>query len=157
MKLLLYGSRHRYALDQLAIAMFPDEKHSFEESDPAEDQACCTVSKTERSIFVNTTVVLQGVRAYAEAVYDICKSDSAQFLDIQEKQLIKKSFYLACVKATKTCPDWGCLSGVRPAKLARLHMESGKSLAEVYSLLHDEYFVVEKKSDSCSQSGKNSL
>ena len=153
MKLTLNGSENRYALDQLAIAMFPGGKHSFDPAFEDPDSAVCTVTKMDKTLFAHTDVVIAGVSACGDASYTVCGSESAAIIDAQEKQLIKQSFYRACVEATGEKPEWGCLSGVRPAKLARMKLESGMIVPEVRELLENEYFLTQEKAFLATQLG----
>jgi len=153
MKLTLIGSENRYALDQLAIAMFPQGKHTFDPNSADSDCAVCTITKTDMHLCALTEICINGISASGEANYRISGMESDVQLDVQEKQLIKQSFYLASVTATGEKPEWGCLSGVRPAKLARMKLESGLVVPEVRRILQEEYFVSEEKSYLATQLG----
>ncbi len=144
MKLQLIGSKNRYALEQLAISMFPSSHHGF---DPFidDDFASCTVMYGHNKVFAYTEVHIAGVKAFGEATHTFLDTDTQIDRDIWEKWAIRTSFYLACTNATGVHPEWGSLSGVRPAKLARMKLEQGMSENEVFSDLCENYYVSVKK------------
>lgn len=58
-----------------------------------------------------------------------------------ESEAVRLSIYDAIVPTLPRPPVWGSLTGVRPAKLARTHMERGMSTAEVARELREHYGV----------------
>ncbi len=144
MKLELIGSKNRYALEQLAISMFPSSHHGFDNFTD-DNFASCTVMYGYNEVFAYTTVHIDGVKSFGEATHVFLDSDTKIDRDIWDKWAIRTSFYLACTKATGVHPEWGSLSGVRPAKLARMKLEQGMSESEAFSDLCENYYVSAEK------------
>ncbi len=144
MKLELVGSPHRYALEQLAISMFPSDHNGFDDFLDTES-ASCTVMYGYNEVYVYAKVHIRGVFAEGTAKHTFTQTDTATDRDIWEKWAIRTAFYIACTNATGEHPDWGSLSGVRPAKLARMKLEQGMTKSQVFDELCVNYYVSKEK------------
>ena len=155
MKLYLIGSENRYSLEQLAMVLFPREKHSFPEDggqgQAAHDRAVCTVVRSPKSITARTELVSGDKIETGSARALVSNETSQRAYNILEKQTIKRSLYRAAVKLLAQPPPWGALSGVRPAKLARFILESGKTGRQTVSELKSRYFLSAGKARLCAE------
>lgn len=62
---------------------------------------------------------------------------------------IKKSVLLACKEISDMPTPWGISTGIRPAKLARLLLEEGKTPVEVTAELENEYWIDPDRARLC--------
>lgn len=62
---------------------------------------------------------------------------------------IKKSVLLACRQLSDMPTPWGISTGIRPAKLARLLLEEGKTPAEAVAELEEEYWIEPDRAKLC--------
>ena len=65
----------------------------------------------------------------------------------EEKRIIKRTIYELLMRETGIRPQWGLLTGVRPAKLISILLEEGKSDAECMAYLIEEYLVMRQKAE----------
>ncbi len=71
--------------------------------------------------------------------------DEISLTDKEQKRIIKRTIYELLKEETGIRPQWGLLTGVRPAKLISIMLEEGKSDAECLDFLIKDYLVMESK------------
>ena len=62
---------------------------------------------------------------------------------------VKKAVLLACKEISDMPTPWGISTGIRPAKLARLLLEEGKTPAEAAAELENEYWIEPDRARLC--------
>ncbi|MBQ7758150.1 coproporphyrinogen dehydrogenase HemZ [Anaerotignum sp.] len=73
--------------------------------------------------------------------------DETSLTDKEQKRIIKRTIYELLKAETGIRPQWGLLTGVRPAKLVSIMLEEGKSDAECMAFLTEDYLVMEHKAE----------
>ena len=73
--------------------------------------------------------------------------DEATLTDKEQKRIIKRTIYELLMKETGIRPQWGLLTGVRPAKLVSIMLEEGKPDEECMRFLTEDYLVMEHKAE----------
>ena len=73
--------------------------------------------------------------------------DESSLTDKEQKRIIKRTIYELLMKETGIRPQWGLLTGVRPAKLVSIMLEEGKSDEECMRFLVEDYLVMEHKAE----------
>ena len=73
--------------------------------------------------------------------------DEATLTEKEQKRIIKRTIYELLMKETGIRPQWGLLTGVRPAKLVSILLEEGKSDEECMRFLIEDYLVMEHKAE----------
>ena len=68
-------------------------------------------------------------------------SDDAEQTKRVRTHALKSGIFEAVVPFLDTVPEWGSLTGVRPAKFARSFMEQGYTPAQVAKLMTETYYV----------------
>jgi len=161
MRLILSGHDAKYAVEQILLTLFPEEKVEFadaSESDTAQaggstksnadSHAVSRASFGGRYVTISTEIGFYGKSAGA-----VCRADLAGTSAHERKSRInfavKRSFYLAALKLTGIAPPWGALTGIRPAKIAAKLLDAGKSPAQTINLLQKRYFVSPEKAELC--------
>lgn len=71
--------------------------------------------------------------------------DETTLTEKEQKRIIKRTIYELLQAETGIRPQWGLLTGVRPAKLVSLLLEEGKSEADCMKYLTEDYLVMEHK------------
>lgn len=71
--------------------------------------------------------------------------DEKMLTEKEQKRIIKRTIYELLKAETGICPQWGLLTGVRPAKLISSLLEEGKTDKECLSFLTEEYLVMPHK------------
>ena len=144
MKLTLCGHDDRYAVEQLQMALFPNQTL---------DSAGEAISSLYRGKYWLTavTTVTQGGKT-SRAVRRLRADRETVRL---RRRILQQSYYLAALPHLPQAPAWGALSGVRPTKITTKHILEGGTLRSASALLRDEYYVTPSRRElalDCSRS-----
>ncbi len=146
MRLCLINHNHRYETEKLIRIFLPFEKIEFTENEDITE--FCIVTKIEDNlaraelyfagnIYKNTQKI--------ENINNIFSKDAELFLAL--------AVYNCFTAATGYFPDWGILTGIRPAKLfSRLKKERGEEFTKNY--FSDYLMVKPKKLSLCTEALK---
>ena len=144
MKLILSGHDDRYAVEQLQMALFPNETLE------ASGQAVSALHRG-KTWLTAVTVITQGDKT-TRATRRL-KADRETVR--ARRRALQQSYYLAALPHLPKAPAWGALSGVRPTKITTKHMLEGGTAASAKSMMQREYFVTPERaalSVDCSKS-----
>lgn len=141
MHLKLIGHNYKYAVEQIMLVLFPEERPTYDTPTEPQNQAVSSLSfgamwATARTVLRyggNTAVGIARVRV-SELTEDLVKDRLLQ-------RILKQSFYKAAVSCTGEAPPWGALTGIRPAKLASKAWKEIGSEEAVRKLFLREFFV----------------
>ncbi|MEG2008600.1 MAG: coproporphyrinogen dehydrogenase HemZ [Oscillospiraceae bacterium] len=149
MKLYLIGHDRRYAAEQTLLTLFPKERPEYSDGPPFGDR--CELRLSEGEVFVTCAcrLVIDGATFLAKAAAK--KSDMRDSVSENRLQnrIVKLAFYRAALKSGVPQPQWGALTGVRPAKLLTGYLEEGLSQTAAVSRLRHEYFVSPERARLC--------
>ena len=140
MNLTLVGHDDRYAVEQLLLALFPEN---------APVEAVSKLSRGNTYLTVRAEIALDGKKA--AATRRIKAADETVRL---RRRALQQSIYLAAVQLLPRFPAWGALAGVRPTKLTTKHLLEGGTPFSAEKMLKDVYFVTparRKLAVECSQ------
>ena len=155
MKLKLNEKTFAYELEnvarmftrELAVEIAPDD---LALPDGDED-----VAVAERCVFEDAQVLSADVR-----INGITESGSAKLPpDAGDKAVeleLAKLLFSAFSRATGRTPEWGVITGIRPAKFARRMLES-QSAEEVRRTLSEKYYVSPRKASLCVETALASM
>ena len=141
MKLTLIGHEDRYAVEQLLLALFPDN---------TEAEAFSTLHRGGTWLTATAKITLEGKTV--TAVRRLKAADETVRL---RRQTLQQSMYLAATQLLPVTPPWGALAGVRPTKITSKHMLEGGTPKSADKLLKDVYYVTDsrrKLAVECSRS-----
>ena len=131
MILNINGEINEYYVQTLCMLFFPGEKFSAaKQSDTDSPAASVSIEESVDGITANVSVSYMGktvAHSYFESFSDM------ETLDKTRKIAVGKAFFNAAKKLVGKAPQWGILTGVRPAKLALQALCSGATKAEVRS------------------------
>ena len=137
------GEINEYYIQTLCMLFFPGEKFSAAKQTDAESPSA-SVSIEESVDGITAKVNISHLVNNVERSFFEPFSDS-ETLDKTRKIAVGKAFFNAGKKLVGKVPQWGILTGVRPAKLALQELMNGATKAEVRSIFTKEYFVNAKK------------
>ena len=140
MNLTLSGHDDRYAVEQLLLALFP-------ENTPLE--AVSSLKRGNTWITIRTAITLEGKTA--QAVRRLKTSEETVRL---RRRALQQSVYLAAVQLLPSLPAWGALAGVRPTKITTRHLLDGGTAESAGKLLKDVYYVTKERRElavACSE------
>ena len=131
MKLTLIGHDDRYAVEQLQMALFPDN---------AQGEAVSRLSRGKTWLTAATTI-----RDGEKTVRAVRRIKASEETVRRRRQMLQQSYYLAAVQLLPATPPWGALAGVRPTKITTKHMLEGGTPKSADKLLKDVYYVTESR------------
>ena len=146
MDLTLIGHEDRYAVEQLQMALFPDNP---------EGQAESTLHRGNTWLTATTRITLNGETAVASR-----RLRTAEETVRLRRRALQQSYYLAALQLLPKAPAWGALAGVRPTKITTKHLLEGGTPKSAEKLMKDVYYVTEdrrKLSVDCSLSTLNAV
>ena len=159
MKLYLNGHAYRYAVEQMLLVLFPEERPTYPDTlpKPEEDAVISTLHRGEKWTTAQTVLQRGGVsyRRFARARTETLRGKLETDRILQK--IIKLSFFKAACDCTGDTPAWGALTGIRPAKLVTRMLEEGKSEAQAMKVLRDVYHVTEQRRLLCLDAAKAGL
>ncbi len=146
MDLTLIGHEDRYAVEQLQMALFPDNP---------EGQAESTLHRGNTWLTATTRITLNGETAVASR-----RLRTAEETVRLRRRALQQSYYLAALQLLPKAPAWGALAGVRPTKITTKHLLEGGTPESADKLMKDVYYVTENRrrlSVDCSLSTVNAV
>ena len=136
MQLCLINNSFRYEIEKLIRIFLPFEKIEFSEEKIITDR--CTIAEIENDIAKATLYFGGNVYENKRKIENINGNE-----DKDAELFLAISVYNCFVEATGYKPDWGILTGIRPAKLlSRLKKTMGDGNAEEY---FQKYLMVSDK------------
>ena len=111
MDLTLIGHEDRYAVEQLQMALFPDNP---------EGQAESTLHRGNTWLTATARITLNGETAVASR-----RLRTAEETVRLRRRALQQSYYLAALQLLPKAPAWGALAGVRPTKITTKHLLEG--------------------------------
>lgn len=143
MKLLLRGHDDRYAVEQLQLALFPDEPMEPVDAPFSGDGAVSAlhVGKTWLTATAELTLHGKTVRAVRRL-----RADRA---DVPSRRRLLQNAYYDAAMQLRDPPEWGSLSGVRPTKLTTRCLLGGGTASDADRLLRERYHVSPSRRRLC--------
>lgn len=135
MKLLLRGHDDRYAVEQLQLALFPDEPMEPVDAPFSGDGAVSALHVGKTWLTATAELTLHGKTARASRRL---RADRA---DIPSRRRLLQNAYYDAAMQLRDPPEWGSLSGVRPTKLTTRCLLGGGTAADADRLLRERYHV----------------
>ena len=141
MNLTLIGHEDRYAVEQLQMALFPENP---------EGAAVSALSRGKAWLTATTKITLNGKTV--SAVRRLKADEETVRL---RRRILQQSYYLAAIQLLDRKPAWGALAGVRPTKITTKHLLEGGTPKSADRLMRDVYYVTPERRQlavDCSES-----
>lgn len=135
MKLLLRGHDDRYAVEQLQLALFPDEPMEPVDAPFSGDGAVSALHVGKTWLTATAELTLHGKTARASRRLRADRADVPS-----RRRLLQNAYYDAAMQL-RDPPEWGSLSGVRPTKLTTRCLLGGGTAKDADRLLRERYHV----------------
>ena len=157
MKLYLYGHDYKYAVEQMLLTLFPDERPEYPEAPCEGERMEIKLTRGEKLTTGSCTLYRAGGiwRAAARAE-NAAMTDPLQRDRICQR-LVKNAIYRAALQSGVAKPAWGALTGVRPGKLLAGLIEGGLSEAEAARRFSKEYDVSDARVRLCLATTRETL
>ncbi|MBQ2865031.1 MAG: coproporphyrinogen dehydrogenase HemZ [Clostridia bacterium] len=153
MKYRIIGHDRLTAVQDMLIALLPDEKHMPDDLEGG-DLCISTLERTD---------------GWVVAAASVSRGDKTTCGECREREqsgeegkrivsyAVKTALYRAIVQHLESEPVWGSLTGVKPAKPARVYMQQGNSIADTEKWLRDRYFVSPDRAELCIAAAEAAL
>lgn len=143
MKLSLINHNYRYELEKLIRIFLPFEKIEFYENMQTDDGSA--VAQLEGNVAIGK-LYLNGKVFQSSATVNMAASNIKNEIELK----LATSLYDCFKEASGYIPEWGILTGIRPAKLySRLVSEMGENKADAY--FSNVFKVSDKKLFLCKE------
>lgn len=156
MKIKLKGHDYRYAVEQMLLTLFPEERPTYD----TEEENRVTVSLSRAKVWVTATAVLcwNGRQARHTCRAKVTELTGEPLNDGRICQrIVKLAFYRAGVEVLGKEPPWGAMTGVRPVKIPTKAMLAGATEAQAENILKHTYRVSPLRSKLAMECAKASL
>lgn len=140
MKLRLIGHEDRYAIEQLQLALFPEQPMEPADGAFSGDGAVSALYRGKVWLTAITRITLNGKQSRATRRLPI-KEETVRL----RRRLLQQCYYRAALEHLPGIPAWGALAGVRPTKLTTRHLLEGGTAKTADALLRDVYYVTEPR------------
>ena len=141
MNLTLIGHEDRYAVEQLQMALFPENP---------EGSAVSALSRGKTWLTATAKITLNGKTVSAAR-----RLKAGEETVRLRRRILQQSYYLAAIQLLDRKPAWGALAGVRPTKITTKHLLEGGTPASADRLMRDVYYVTPERRQlavDCSES-----
>jgi oxygen-independent coproporphyrinogen-3 oxidase len=158
MNIRLIGHSYKYAVEQIMLSIFPDERPVYTDTDMPGSYVRSSLAFNNGAA-VSHTEISRGDRSGSatEELPSPLPADKL-LLDRGLQKIIKLSFYKAAMRIVDKSPPWGALTGIRPAKLSTAYIrETSAGLEEAALYLQREYFVDPERSRLCADASEAAL
>ncbi|MDD6679436.1 MAG: coproporphyrinogen dehydrogenase HemZ [Firmicutes bacterium] len=135
MKLTLCGHDDRYAVEQLQLALFPEQSGETEEG-----SAVSTLHRGKIWLTATANITYNGKTATASRRLRADRETVRL-----RRRALQQSYYLAAIQLLPELPAWGALAGVRPTKITTRHLMEGGTPESAEKLLRDVYYVTPRR------------
>lgn len=149
MRLYFSGHDCRYAAEQSLLMLFPGEKPEYPEGSPSGERCELRVSRGAKYTVCTALLVRSGAAFRGRAQAENPDPADEYALRGCENRLVKLAFYRAALASGLPKPEWGSLSGVRPAKLMDAYLREGLSPRAAKGRFMREYFVSGPRAGLC--------
>lgn len=158
MKLYLIGHTYKYALEQIMLMLFPEERPEYPDAVPETSPAC--VSSLHCSAVWCTSVCtlrLENGTFCARARVPASELTDELTQTRLLTKIVKLAFYRAALRAGLPKPEWGALSGIRPTKLLTRRLEAGMPPEAALRDFRREYDLSAARASLCLDTAYTSL
>ena len=141
MNLTLIGHEDRYAVEQLQMALFPENP---------EGSAVSALFRGETWLTATAKITLNG-----KTVSAVRRLKAGEETVRLRRRILQQSYYLAAIQLLDRKPAWGALAGVRPTKITTKHLLEGGTPKSADRLMRDVYYVTPERRQlavDCSES-----
>jgi len=141
MNLTLIGHEDRYAVEQLQMALFPENP---------EGSAVSALSRGKTWLTATAKITRNGKTVSASR-----RLKASEETVRLRRRILQQSYYLAAIQLLDRKPAWGALAGVRPTKITTKHLLEGGTPKSADRLMRDVYYVTPERRQlavDCSKS-----
>ena len=156
MKYALQGHDRDNGVQEMLISLLPDESH--DKAEALCGDGCLSRAWEDAGNICASAEIFRGVK---HGFYEVKKPIPAETDGEEYKRVltwcVKTAVYQALVPLLDKRPAWGSMTGVKPAKPARLAIREGMDPAQLDAWLDTHYGVTENRRKLCIRAAEYSL
>ena len=158
MKLYLIGHEYKYAVEQVLLMLFPEERPEYPEGPDAGGNGCRSVLRRGKTWCTAACRLRLSGGTYTGTARVRTDALTAPLTENRLLQkIVKLSFYRAALASGREKPVWGSLTGIRPGKLLTQRLEAGLSPRAALGDFCREYDVDRDRAALCLDTALASL
>ncbi|MDO4749875.1 MAG: coproporphyrinogen dehydrogenase HemZ [Eubacteriales bacterium] len=157
MELFLIGHDCRYAVEQMLLTLFPEERPQYPEKPSGADSARITLRRGRKYMTAQCRLGLDGTIYEGQARCLLPDRSDPLEETRQQQRLVKLAFYRAALRSGRERPVWGALTGVRPARILSRKIELGASEKTARTQFIRENDVHPARADLCVHAARASM
>ena len=157
MRLYLKGHDYKYAVEQMLLTMFPEERPEYPEGKPAGDRLEIRLSRGPRYTTAGCSLWRDGQVFRGRAAAVLPPNAAPLEADRVRQRLVKNAIYRAALKSGVKKPAWGALTGVRPGKLLAGLLNQGLSEQQAVKAFIRDYDVSTARAALCLDTSRETL
>jgi len=157
MKLCLKGHDYKYAVEQIFLMFFPQEKPRYEAEPPEGEDYSLITLVNDGGVYTAAAVVSLGGKVSGASERTAPDPEDQLKFHREIQKCIKKAYYAAASRATGREAPWGALTGIRPVKIPVRLINEGCSREEAERILREEYFVSPEKAALAIETAEASI
>ena len=157
MKLYLEGHEYKYAVEQMLLTLFPEERPEYPQGRPEGRRMEVRFYRGARRSTASCILVTEVGRFLGRAAAD--GLDRLPELEAERKaqRLVKNAMYRAALRSGREKPAWGALTGVRPGKLLCAFLEEGMGEQAAKNRFIREFDVSPERAELCLDASRHTL
>ena len=157
MKLYLYGHSYKYAVEQMLLTLFPDERPLYPDGKPEGERMEIRLSRGGERTTASCLLVRDGKRWHGRAAAANASLRGALETDRRCQRLVKNAMYRAALASGVPKPVWGALTGVRPGKLLCAQLDRGLDGKQALRQFQREFDVSPERAALCLDATRQTL
>ncbi len=154
MELFLHGHDYRYAVEQILITLFPDERPEYPVRPSGGKSASVSLRRGPSFVTASCALTINGQTFHGRASVKLHQLTDRITEHSLMQRIVKLCFYRAALRAGVNAPVWGALTGVRPAALLASLLESEKSERAALRAFQRTFFVDDQRALLCLDAAK---
>ena len=157
MRLYLIGHEYKYAVEQMLLTLYPEERPEYPAGKPEGERMELRLSRGERFVTASCVMHRAGAVCRSRASARLERLTDELETDRVCQRLIKNAMYRASLRAGHRKPAWGALTGVRPGKLFCALLRQGLEEQEALRRFIEDYDVSPERAALCLDTGRQTL
>ena len=157
MKLYLIGHDYRYAVEQMLLTLYPEERPEYPEGEPEGERIELALRRSGARVTALCLLCRDGRETRGVAWASAAKLTDALSEDRVCQRLVKNALYRAALRAGHVRPVWGALTGVRPGKLLCALLRQEETEERALKRFMEEYDVSKERAALCLDTAKETL
>ena len=157
MKLYLTGHDYKYAVEQILLTLYPDQRPEYPEGPPQGERMEVSLLKDGEQVTARCALHLAGGSWQGEDSLPLSRLTGPLEEASLCQRLIKNAVYRAALASGLPRPPWGALTGVRPGKLMTPLLSAGLDEAQALSRFTEAYAVTPERARPCLDASRETL